>query len=140
MIKIYFLLVFFLIVSTSYLCPCVNLKKGSFAIYENGIKVGHIYRKQNLQIEKYLDSTEDIVTSIKSEGCLFYMKSYHITEDLDTITWAVTYEEIGNNHYSYVGKPRYLEVDYNHHGEIKKISNKIEKDILDIFKMFESEQ
>lgn len=72
---------------------------------------------------------DDVVVTIKSEGCLFYMNSYRVKEDLDTITWTVSYTKIANNHYSYVGSPKYLNIDYKHYGEIKKISDDISPDI-----------
>ena len=112
MIRILFILNFFLIAFFLGLHDCSSLEEGSFEIYENDSMVGHIYRKRGWQIEKYLNGQGQMIATIKSEGCLFYMKSYRVKEDLDTITWAVSYKKIANNHYSFVGSPKYLKIDY----------------------------
>jgi len=119
---------------------CDELKYGVYEVYENDKKVGLIYRNGNFQLEDYLDGKKLKPTRLKEKDCFFYIRSYDVKEDLDTITWAVSYKEISTNYYSFVGKPKYLEIDYSHRGEIKKISNDIEPDVLKVFEQLENER
>lgn len=122
-------------------CNCNNLKFGVFELYENDKKIGIIFRKNNYQIEKYVDNDKYIIGKIKSKKCQFLLKSNEIKKDIDSITWLLNYRRINKKHYSFIGKPKYLNVEYNYKGEIKKISNKVKnKEVLEIFKKLEEEE
>ena len=115
-------------------CNCNNLKTGVFELYENDKKIGLVFRKNNYQIEKYFDSDQFTIGKIKSKKCIFSLKSNEIKKDIDSVTWSLNYKEISAKHYSFIIKPKYLNVDYSYKGEIKKISNKIKnKEVLEIF-------
>ena len=93
MTRIFLGVIFFICINLSTDYGCDKLQNGSFELYEKGLKIGHLYRKNGIQIEKYLDSKDYTIAKVKSEGCAFYMKSYEVKEDLDTITWAVSYKK-----------------------------------------------
>lgn len=112
---------------------CKALKYGSFELYENGKKIGNVYRKDNLQIEKYFDKDTYTFVKIKPNNCEFYFNAYEVKKDLDTITWSVSYKKIKKNHYSFIGKPVYLNIDYVYQGELIKIEDKISEEVEGIF-------
>ena len=113
---------------------CNGLKYGSFELYENGKKIGNVFRKNNLQIEKYFDKDTYTFVKIKPKNnCEFYFNAYEIKKDLDTITWSVSYKKIKKNHYSFTGKPTYLNIDYVYQGELIKIENEISEEVEEIF-------
>ena len=113
---------------------CNELKYGSFESYTyNKQQTGVFYRKGKYQVEKDLIGSEYFIAKIKSKKCLFFLKSYNINRDLDTITMLVTYKKIKDGYYSYVARPAFLKISYSMNGEIKKVSNKIDKKILKIF-------
>lgn len=117
---------------------CEDLKYGVYEVYENNEKVGVIYRKDNLQLEDYLDGNELSPTKLREKDCYFYINSFEIREAIDTVTMFVEYKEIKRNHYTFLAKPKYLNLDYEYKGEIKKISNDIEPDVLKVFKKLEN--
>jgi hypothetical protein len=133
-------LIFFLFLTTYFSNAqnndlCNDLKEGVFESYEDNKKIGVLYRKGFYQIEKEVNDSTYNIAKIKSKKCLFYVNSYEIKNKLDTITWSVSYRKIKKNHYSFIGKPKYLKVDYKYVGEIKKINDKIiDSQILNIFK------
>lgn len=115
-------------------CLCDDLKEGFFESYEHNKKVGVLYRKGLYQIEKGVKDSIYNIAKVKSKKCMFYIKSYEIKNELDTITWTVSYKKIKKNHYSFIGNPKYLKVDYKYVGEIRKIKDEIkDSEILDIF-------
>jgi len=118
---------------------CNSLNKGVFELYENNERIGTVYRIENYQIEKYLNSDKYTIAKTNLENCSFSLKSYKVKEDIDTITWSVSYEKIKKNHYSFIGKPKYLKIAYTYVGEIKKINNEIRnKKILKILNELKS--
>ena len=117
--------------------PCDELKYGVYEIYENNEKVGVIYRKDNLQLEDYLDGKELSPTKIREKDCYFYINSFEIKEAIDTVTMVVEYEKIKKNYYTFLATPKYLDLDYEYKGEIKKVGSDIEPDILEIFESLE---
>lgn len=118
---------------------CKILKKGVFEIYENGEKIGRIYRKENYQLEDYFDGKDLSKVRIKTDKCKLYFNSYEIENDLDTITWVASYTKKERNLYSFNAKPLYLKIGYTYVGEIKKINDKIrDKQVLVIFKELEN--
>ena len=118
---------------------CNGLKYGSFELYENGKKIGNIFRKDNLQLVKYFDKNTYTLVKIKPSNCEFYFNAYEVKNELDTITWFVSYKKIKKDHYSFTGEPKYLKIDYKYNGEIKKINDEIrDRKILDIFKELKS--
>jgi Ca2+/Na+ antiporter len=118
---------------------CDDLKHGVFEIYENNEKVGLVYRKGNFQIEDYLNGKELTTVQINEKDCLFYINSLKTENSLDTITMFVSYERIKKGYYTFLAKPGYLDLDYEYRGEIKKIGNEIESNILDIFEQLEND-
>ncbi|MCF6297573.1 MAG: hypothetical protein L3J08_06270 [Flavobacteriaceae bacterium] len=118
---------------------CNELNNGVFELYEKNEIIGVIYRKNNYQIEKYLNNDKYTIGKTKLENCTILLNSYVVKVDLDTITWSVSYRKIKKNYYSFIGKPKYLKVDYKYVGEIKKINDEIrDRKILDIFKELEN--
>jgi len=118
---------------------CKSLKKGVFEIYENGEKIGKVYRKENYQLEDYFNGKGLSKVRIKSDKCKLYFNSYKIEKDLDTITWVASYTKKERNLYSFIAKPLYLKIGYTYVGEIKKINDKIrDKKVLEIFKALEN--
>lgn len=140
--KILIILILFnsvLIYSQSTNADCNDLSNGTFELYENNEKIGAIYRKGNYQIEKYLDSDKYTIAKTKFKNCSVSLKNHEIKQDIDTITWSLSYKKIKDKHYSFIGKPKYLKVTYTYTGEIKKEDNEIKnKKILKIFKGLES--
>ena len=116
---------------------CEDLKYGVYEIFENNIKVGVVYRKDNLQLEDYLDGKDLAPTKLREKNCFFYINSFEVKEAIDTVTMFVKYKEIKKNHYTFLATPKYLNIDYEYTGEIKKVSNVIEPDILEVFKTYE---
>jgi hypothetical protein len=112
---------------------CNGLKYGSFELYENGKKIGNIFRKDNLQIEKYFDKDTYTFVKIKPSNCEFYFNAYEVKNELDTITWFVSYKKIKKDHYSFIGKPVYLNIDYVYQGELVKIADEIIEEVEEIF-------
>lgn len=112
---------------------CEELKNGTFEIYENGEKVGIVYRKENIQIEKYPNKKKFNFVKLKYDNCNITFNSYEIKQELDTITWSVNYNKINKVKYKYIVKPKYLNISYTSKGEIIKVSNKIKKEILEIY-------
>lgn len=118
---------------------CDELKHGVFEVHENNEKVGLIYRKGNFQLEDYLDGKKLKTNSLQEKDCFFYIKSVEVKQALDTVTMFVAYDEIKKNHYTFLAKPKYLNIDYTYKGKIKKVSNDIEPDILKLFEELENE-
>jgi len=112
---------------------CDDLRKGTFEIFEKGEKLGIIYRKDNLQIEKYPNNEELFFVKLKFYDCNIILNTFEIKEEIDTITWSITYKKIDNGKYKYIGKPKYLNIPFTAEGNIEKISNKIDKEILEVF-------
>lgn len=112
---------------------CEELKNGTFEIYENGEKVGIVYRKGNIQIEKYPNKEELNFVKLKYNNCNITYNSYEIKQELDTITWSVNYNKIKKFKYKFIAKPKYLNISYTSEGEIIKLSNEIKKEILKIY-------
>ncbi|TXN36889.1 hypothetical protein FVB32_00970 [Flagellimonas hymeniacidonis] len=117
---------------------CHELKYGVFEIYENDEKVGLIYRKDNFQLEDYLNGKKLKPTRLKEKDCLFYINSIEVKQSLDTVTMLVSYDKIKKNHYTFLAKPKYLDLDYKYEGEIKKVDNDIGSDILRLFEELEN--
>jgi hypothetical protein len=132
-IGIFLLLNFSITYSQNNKCNCKNLKKGVFEIYEKGEKIGRVYRKGNYQLEDYFNGKDLSKVRINNKNCIFYLKSYTVKEDIDTLTMLIKYKKIKNNHYSFTGKTAYLKNGYRYNGEIKKIRNRLDKNILTLF-------
>jgi len=115
---------------------CSSLNYGTFDILEKGVKVGVVYRKDNIQIEKYLNIDKLTYVLLRPNKCNFQFNAYYIKKKLDTISWDVRYSKIESDHYKYIAKPKYLKSEYIAEGEIKKISNSINKEYLKLFKEF----
>ena len=119
---------------------CNELKFGVFEIYENEEKIGIIFRNDKYQIEKYPNTEELTIGKIKSDKCKFYIKSYKVKNDLDTITWVASYKK-EQNYYSFEAKPLYLKISYKYEGRIMKVSNEItDKRILNTFLELEKKE
>ena len=112
---------------------CEELKNGTFEIYENGEKFGVVYRKGNIQIEKYPNKEELNFVKLRYDNCNITFNSYEIKQELDTITWSVNYNKIKKSKYKFIAKPKYLNISYSSEGVILKVSNKIKKEILEIY-------
>jgi hypothetical protein len=112
---------------------CEDLEKGTFELYKKGEKIGFIYRKNEYQIEEYLNEEGYTIAKIKQNECLFRIKAHIIEDELDTITWAVSYQNIGEDKYSFEGKPAYLDIDYVYKGSIVKLGDVVNEKILIIF-------
>lgn len=139
--KLQFMLIILILLpflSFSQSIDCDDLKYGVFEVHENNKKVGLIYRKGDFQLEDYLDGKELSKVKIKEKNCLFYIKSLKIKNDLDTITMVVLYNKIKKGCYTFWAKPRYLDINYEYSGKIKKVSNHMDSEILKIFKELES--
>ncbi len=112
---------------------CKSLKSGVFEIHDKGQKILRIYRQNNFQIEYYPEENFLNILKIKSKKCNYYFKRYEIRNDLDTITWIVSYTK-NKNFYNYIAKPLYLKIDYKYEGIIKKVSDTIyNRKILNTF-------
>jgi hypothetical protein len=72
---------------------CSDLRIGTFEIYEKNKKIGFFYRKNDYQIEKYLNSDKYTIAKTNLKNCSFTLKSYEINEALDTITWSILYQK-----------------------------------------------
>lgn len=112
---------------------CSELKNGTFEIFENGEKVGTIYRKGNIQIEKYTNREKLSFVKLKYNDCDITFNAFEIKEEIDTITWSVTYTKIKEGEYKYLGKPKFLDISYTNEGEIVKTSNDLKSEILQVF-------
>lgn len=110
---------------------CSELYTGTFEIYEHHIKIGKIFRYKDYQFEKYLNSNKITIIKTKKEGCTFFFNAIEIIEPLDTITFKMEYKLKEKGYYSMIAKAAYLDINYEYHGELKKISNSItDRDIL----------
>lgn len=112
---------------------CSELKNGTFEIFENGEKVGTIYRKDNIQIEKYPNREKLSFVKLKYNNCNITFNAFEIKKELDTITWSVTYTKIKKGEFKYIGKPKFLNISYMNEGEIVKTSNNLNSEILQVF-------
>jgi len=124
----------FLTTITSYAqnkSSCNDLREGVFETYEKNIRVGILYRKGSYQIERGINDSVFNITKIKSNNCLFYLNSYEIKNEIDTITWSVHYKKIEKENYAFTIKPTYLNVDYIIKGRVVKIRNSINEDEVD---------
>ena len=142
LLKLKFVLIILIFLPFSGFCQsteCEELKHGVFEVYENNEKIGLIYRKGNFQLEDYLDGKKLKTNSLQEKDCFFYIKSVEVKQALDTVTMFVVYDEIKKNHYTFLAKPKYLNIDYEYKGKIKKISSDIKPDILKIFEKLEDE-
>ncbi|WP_420571920.1 hypothetical protein [Kordia sp.] len=118
----YIILTFCLFIRPNSSIDCCEMKEGTFDVFEKNTKIGTFYRKNGIQLE-FSESENKKYTSSKftSKDCVFLIKSIKVENNLDTITW-----KIKKNHYSYIMKPAYLDVNYSLQGEIIKVSNKID--------------
>ena len=117
---------------------CFELKSGEFDVFENDKKIGVIYRKGNYQIEKYLNSDELNFVKIKSNSCTYLYKSYFVKDDIDTLTWEVTYTKIEDGVFNFQAKPININIKYNYFGFISKRSSKLPQEILNTFDELET--
>lgn len=107
---------------------CSGLERGVFELYEEGIKIGLIYRKNGIQLESYENHPQQYTKAVyKRKGnCSYYLKSYEIKKDIDTITWEVSFTKLENDSFSFVGTPAFIKSGYSYGGKLIKISNRIE--------------
>lgn len=115
---------------------CSELDKGVFELYENKAKIGTIYRDGGIQVEAYQNDSEYVIGKYKKKGeCVYHLKNYKIKEAIDTITWRVSYEKMGNNEFSFEGRPAFFDFGgYSYKGKLMKVSDSIKnKNIRKIF-------
>jgi hypothetical protein len=120
--------------SQSKIVDCESLNNGTFEILEKGVKVGVVFRMNNIQIEKYPNKEEVTYVKLVSNGCNFQFNAYYVKEKIDTVSFDVNYSILKKDHYRYIARPKFLKIDYASEGEIKKNSNKISKEYIELFK------
>lgn len=111
---------------------CDMLERGVFSIYENDEEIGMIFRENGLQLEIYKDNKNEIVKAKyrNTKGCKFLLNSYATKEDLDTITWAISYEYLDNRKFNFRAEPHYENIGYTYFGCIQKLSDTIEDETI----------
>lgn len=119
---------------------CEDLKNGTFELYKDEIKIGFIYRKNGFQIEKYINKGGYTIVKIKQNECVIQMNAYLIETQLDTVTITTSYLNIKQGHYTFEGKPTYLDIDYIYKGSLVKIGDIVNEKILRIFEDLEKEK
>ena len=143
LLKLKFVLIILILLPFAGFCQstgCEELKYGVFDVYENNEKVGRIYRNGDYQLEDYLDGKKLKTAKIREENCSFYINSLEIKTDLDTITMFTTYIRIREGYYTFLAKPKYLDIDYEYHGSIKKVGNEIEPKIIKAFERLKNDR
>ena len=116
---------------------CEGLLHGSFETYEEGLKIGTFFRKGDIQIEKYFKDSTFSLARIRSKECVFYINSYEIKRQIDTITWIVKYQKISDTKYSYLIEPAFLDNGISFKGHTIKISDSIDNEAFIIFESLE---
>lgn len=135
--NIVIILSYVIIISCKGQNTCDLLDYGTFKLYDDRKEIGEIYRDNSFQIEKYLgDETHTIAFLNKKSECNYYLRSYYIKSDFDTITVLVSYKNIGDKIYSFEMKAAYIDtLSYQYKGELKKVSDNINnKEVLKLFK------
>jgi len=108
---------------------CKILDTGVFELYEDDKKIGSVYRKKGIQIETYKNDIDNTIARYKKIGkCAYYITSFKISNNLDTITWKVKYKSISKKEFSFEAHPAFIDLNgYFYNGKIKKTSNTIKK-------------
>lgn len=106
---------------------CDQLKEGVFSLYENDKLIGQLYRKNNIQIEKYPDKQSYVVGKFKHiADCKLHMTHYYVEEPIDTITWLVSYSSLGKNTFKIRARPAYIDtLNYTYVAKIVKTNEKL---------------
>lgn len=113
---------------------CEILKLGTFDVYQKDKKVGTIYRKDSIQIEKYVDNSRTGITKFyQSYKCEFVLRSYIVKQKLDTMHFTANYTIRENNVIDYEMTPTYADTGYKLKGKIVKVSDSIDAKTLKMF-------
>ncbi len=103
------------------------LDNGTFKLFAEGKEMGKLYRKDNIQIECYFKDNVPFKTKYKKlNDSTYILQSYEMLEKVDTVQYLLTYRNLGNDTYSFIAKPLYLDINYSLSGKLKKISDEIE--------------
>lgn len=113
---------------------CKALRHGTFEIYQSGKKLGLVYRKDQVQIEKYEEMNK--LTYVKSEAdkCDYVLSDYLKRKRKGLMSFEVIYTWVSKGVYEYKAKPVGLDVAYLEGGKIIKMSNSIPKEYRKKFK------
>lgn len=110
---------------------CNRLIEGSFDLYENDVFVGKLFRKNNIQIEKY--SNDAIYTIVKFDRvntCQFHLNHYSVLKSKDTITWLVECTPLKEDTFEINARAAYIDtLDYAYKGKMVKISDGLTSEI-----------
>jgi len=125
---LFFLVLFVIISCSSQTKVCNELEYGTFKIFENNQEIGKIYRKNNIQIEKYYDNDKYIkVIFSKENECQYNIRSFDINEEIDTVNWNLSYTKIKEREYNFTAKPKYItNLNYSYEGKIIKVNDSID--------------
>ena len=115
---------------------CNQLKEGTFSLYENDKLVGQLYRKDNIQIEKYSDKEPYTIGKLKYiNDCELQMRHYYVKESIDTITWLVSYIPLAKNTFKVNAKPAYIDtLNYSYMAKMVKTDKNLPIELHELFK------
>lgn len=116
---------------------CESLNQGFFVTYENKIKIGYFLRKDNFQIEKAINDTLPSIAKFKSNNCKFYLTSFEVVKEIDTISWTVEYVKEKAFVFNYIMTPTYLDKKILFKGKTIKIDSLYDKDTFDLLNSWE---
>ena len=103
-----------------------GIKQGTFKLYENDTIVGTIYRINNYQVEKYLDSSELIARLEYQTDSTYLMRGIEeIQIGIDSIIWLINYKEITKKKYKIRGTPHNANFQYQYDATLVKVDNNI---------------
>ena len=94
-----------------------KLKQGTFELYLTDTLIAHVYRDENIQIEKYTDNGEILVAKIKwkNKKTLLMKDIGNNLKDIDTLTWLLSYEKtdkknlfLGKGELAYIDTSNYI--------------------------------
>jgi len=113
---------------------CDQLQKGVFNLYENDELIGKLYRKNNIQVEKYLNEQSYTIGKFEYiDNCKLYLTHYYVKEPVDTITWVLSYSPLSKNTFRINAKPAYVDtLNYTYVAKIIKTSEKFPSEIDDL--------
>jgi hypothetical protein len=110
---------------------CDKLTEGSFDLYEDGVFVGKLFRKNNFQIEKYADKQSYTIGKLRRiNTCQFYLNHNVVKKPMDTITWLITYTPLEKDTFEISAKSAYIDtLKYIYKGKMVKINNELNPEI-----------
>ena len=115
---------------------CNQLSEGTFNLYENSQLIGQLFRKNNVQIEKYPNKKSYIIGKFKYiSECQLHIKHYYIEEPIDTITWLVSYIPLADDTFEINAKPAFIStLNYTYKAKMVKISHTIDPEFDQLIK------